>query len=639
MASRSPFLTRPFTERTAWARNLAAPVRDFLNTESAGAVALLGAAVAALAWANSPWPDSYESFWSTELSIRVGSEGISLELREWVSEGLMAFFFLVVGLEARREFDIGSLRERRRILLIAISALGGMAVAVLIYMAFNTGGAGADGWGAAMSTDTAFALGVLALVAPGATRLRVRLLTLVVIDDLVALLVIATVYTEEVDVVALTVALALFGLLLALRYAPLGWRAPAAALCGVGVWVALHESGVDPLLAGLAVGLAISAYPPARTDLERVTELARSLREQPTPELARSAQLGVTSAVSANERLQYRLHPWTSFVIVPLFALANTGTHIDGALLTDAMTSPITLGIFFGYVVGKPVGLVAGAWLGTRAWLTGLRPALSWPEILGAGAVAGIPFTVSLLIANIAFDGRQLEEATLGVLGAAVAASLVSRLVFRAIAGMPTEARARQLQGTAEDLLDLSEDVDPERDHVRGPESAPVTLVEYGDYECRYCGQAEVVIRELLDEFGDELRYVWRHLPLNDVHPNTQMAAEAAEAAASQGAFWPMHDRLLASQDRLTPLDLGRHAEDLGIDVDRFWDELRRREHADRVAEDVASADTSGVAGTPSFFINGRRHQAAYDLDTLSAAVRAAQDRVRLREQAQSPAA
>jgi protein-disulfide isomerase len=169
--------------------------------------------------------------------------------------------------------------------------------------------------------------------------------------------------------------------------------------------------------------------------------------------------------------------------------------------------------------------------------------------------------------------------------------------------------------------------VHPERDHIRGPDSAPVTLVEYGDYECPYCGQAELVIRELLDEFGDELRYVWRHLPLSDVHLNAQMAAEATEAAGSQGAFWPMHDKLLAAQDELTAQDLKRHAEGLGLDVDRFWDELRRREHAERVADDVASADTSGVAGTPSFFINGRRHHGAYDVATLSAAVRAARAR------------
>ena len=192
--------------------------------------------------------------------------------------------------------------------------------------------------------------------------------------------------------------------------------------------------------------------------------------------------------------------------------------------------------------------------------------------------------------------------------------------------------RARQLVGTAEELVDLSDDVDPDRDHIRGSENAPVTLVEYGDYECPYCGQAEVVIRELLDSFGDDLRYVWRHLPLNDVHPHAQMAAEAAEAAAAQGAFWEMHDKLLDHQDALTPPDLGRYAEELGLDVERFWDELRRREHAPRVAEDVASADASGVAGTPTFFINGRRHQGAYDIETLTEAVQKARHRARLRE-------
>ena len=634
MASRPNVLSRPFTGHTAWARNLAAPVRDFLSTESAGAVALLCAAVAALVWANSPWSDTYDSFWGTELSIRVGSEGISLDLRQWVSEALMTFFFLVVGLEARRELDLGALRERRRLGALAVAAVGGMAVAVLIYLAFNAGGGGAHGWGAAMSTDTALALGVLALVAPRATRLRVRLLTLVVIDDLAALLVIATVYADEIDAVALAVAAGLFVALLALRYAPVAWRPPAAGLLGVGLWIALYESGVDPLLSGLAVGLVVSAYPPARTDLERVTERTRSFREQPTPELARSAQLSVTSAISTNERLQYRLHPWTSFVIVPLFALSNIGIHVDGELLGDAVTSPITWGIVLGYVVGKPVGIVLGAWLGSRPWFLGVRPTLSWPVIFVAGTVAGIPFTVSLLIAGIAFDGPQLEEAKLGVLAAAILAALVSWVVIRVIARLPDEVRARQLLATADDLLDLSDEVDPERDHVRGPDSAPVTLVEYGDYECPYCGQAEIVVRQLLDEFGDELRYVWRHLPLSDVHFNAQMAAEATEAAGAQGAFWPMHDKLLTSQDELTARDLKRHAEDLGLDVERFWDELRRREYAERVSEDVASADTSGVAGTPSFFINGRRHQGAYDVNTLSRAVRAARARARLRETA-----
>jgi Na+/H+ antiporter NhaA len=620
--------SRPaFSERTAWARNVASPVRDFLNTESGSAIVLLAATVAALLWANSPGSSSYESVWTTKLSIQLGADGISLELREWINQGLMTLFFLVVGLEAKRELDLGALRERQRLALPALAAPGGMAVAVLIYLAFNAGGPGAQGWGAAMSTDTAFALGVLALVAPRAERLRVRLLTLLVIDDLVALLVIATVYTEDVELVPLALAAAFFAALIALRFAPATVRGPAVAILGAGLWVSLFESGVDPVIAGLAIGLVTSAYPPGRSALERVTELTRSFREQPTPELARSAQLGVTSAISPNERLQYRLHPWTSFVIVPVFALANAGIEIDSDLLGDALTSPITLGIVFGYVVGKPLGAIAAVWLGTR--LGGLQRTLGWPAIVGVGAIGGIGFTVALLISSLAFEGSALEEAKLGVLSAAILASLVSWAVFRVIRMLPESVRVRQLAGTADDLLDLSEDVDPERDHIRGPDAAPVTLVEYGDYECPYCGRAEVVIRELLDSFGDELRYVWRHLPLSDVHSHAQMAAEAAEAAGSQGRFWEMHDRLLADQDELTPTDLTRHAEELGLDVERFWDELRTRDHAPRVDRDVGSADASGVAGTPSFFINGRRHSGAYDLATLTAAVKAAEARAR----------
>jgi Na+/H+ antiporter NhaA len=613
--------------RTAWARNLAAPLRDFMRTETGGAIVLLVATVAALAWANSPWWTSYEDVWTTPLAITLGHSGISMDLRHWVNEGLMTFFFLVVGLEAKRELDIGQLRERRRLAIPLIAALGGMTLPVLIYLAFNAGGPGAHGWGAAMSTDTAFALGLLALVAPGATRLRVRLLAIAVFDDLLALLVIAVAYTEHVEVLPLAVAAALFAVLLALRYAQGPWRGVAAAVAGVAMWGALLKSGIDPIIAGLAVGLVTSAYPPARADLEQVTELTRSFREQPTPALARSAQRGVASALSPNERLQYDLHPWTSFAIVPLFALANAGVHVDGGLLGRALTSPVTLGIVLGYVVGKPLGILGATALAARLWPGGVRLALSWPVIAAGGVVAGIGFTVSLLISSLAFQGALLEEAKLGVLAAAVLASVGGWAAVRVIARLPATLRARQLSRTAEDLVDLSDDVDPERDHVRGANDAPVTLVEYGDYQCPYCGQAEIVIRELLASFGDDLRYVWRHLPLNDVHANAQMAAEAAEAAAEQGAFWAMHDTLLNHQGELTPSDLGRYAEELGLDVDRFWDGVRRRRYADRITDDVGSADASGVAGTPSFFINGRRHQGAYDVATLTSAVRSAQRR------------
>ncbi|MDQ4048299.1 MAG: Na+/H+ antiporter NhaA [Actinomycetota bacterium] len=595
---------------------------------------LLLATVAALLWANSPWWGSYESFWTTRLSIRLGDGGISMDLRHWVNEGLMTFFFLVVGLEAKRELDTGELRERHRMTIPVVAALGGMMFPIAIYLAFNAGGSGAHGWGAAMSTDTAFALGVLALVAPGGTRLRVRLLTLAVVDDLVALLVIATVYANDLSLVPLAVAAGLFCLLFPLRYAPPRWRRQAAAVLGLALWAALYKSGIEPVIAGLAVGLVTSAYPPARSDLERAMELTRSFREQPTPELARSAQMSVASAISANDRLQYRLHPWTSFVIVPLFALANAGIHVDAELLGDAASSPVTLGILLGYVVGKPLGILFATWLASRSWLGGGRRTLSWPTTAGGGAVAGIGFTVSLLISSLAFEGRQLEEAKLGVLAAAVFASLLAAGLFRAIARLPEPMRARQLLATADDLQDLSDDVDPDRDHIRGSQSAPVALVEYGDYECSYCGQAEVVIRELLDSFGDDLRYVWRHLPLSDVHPNAQVAAEAAEAAAAQGLFWDMHDSLLDHEGELTPSDIGRCAEVIGLDVERFWNDLRHREHAGRVAEDVASADASGVAGTPTFFINGRRHPGAYDVASLTDAVQKARARARLSDHA-----
>src|SRR3954452_17434357 len=616
---------------TAWARNLAAPVRDYLSTETGGAAVLLGATIAALLWANSPWPDSYESFWTTELAIRLGDSGIAMDLREWVNSGLMTLFFLVVGLEAKRELDLGQLRERSRIAIPVVAALGGMALPVAIFLALNAGNPTAQGWGAAMSTDTAFALAVLALLAPAGTRARVQLLTLAIVDDLVALVVIAIAYTDHVEIGPLLIGIGLFVVLaLTLRFAPNRVVLPAGALLGLGIWLALYKSGIDPIIAGLAVGLLVSAYQPVREDLERVVERVRSFREQPTPELARSAQRDVASAISPNERLQYGLHPWTSFVIVPMFALANTGVHIDGDLLAGAATSSVTLGIFFGYLLGKPIGITFATWLASR-W-HGVQPAVSWPVTFLGGAVGGIGFTVSLLISSLAFSGQRLAEAKIGVLAAAVAATVFAWSVRQLIKRVPEPVRARQLSGTADDLVDLFDDVDPERDHIRGPDAAPVTLLEYGDYECPYCGQAEVVVRELLDSFGDDLRYVWRHLPLSDVHPNAQMAAEATEAAAADGRFWELHDTLLDHQGDLTPPDIGRYAQELGMDVEGFWDDVRHRKHAERVAEDVASADASGVAGTPTFFINGKRHNGAYDVAHLTDAVQKARRGVRLRQ-------
>jgi protein-disulfide isomerase len=394
----------------------------------------------------------------------------------------------------------------------------------------------------------------------------------------------------------------------------------------VAAWIAFFKSGIDPVVDGLAVGLMTCAYPAPRADLERATDLFRLFREQPTPELARSASTGLSLALSPNERLQQLLHPWTSYVIVPLFALSNAGVTISPSFLAKAYTSPITLGILLGYVVGKPIGIAGTSWLVTRISHDRLRPPVGWASVTGAGAIAGIGFTVSLLIASLAFSGAQLEEAKLGVLSAALCASGLTWLVFRVTEMLPKPLKLRALLGTAEVITDLAVPVDPDRDHLRGPRESPVTVVEYGDFECPYCGQAEPAVRALLADFGD-VRYVWRHLPLTDVHPRAELAAEAAEVAAKQGAFWEMHDLLFRHQDALKPQDLVGYARELGLNAEKFAEDLRKHAGAPRVAADVDSADLSTVSGTPTFFINGRRHYGAYDIDTLSAAVKAARAR------------
>jgi protein-disulfide isomerase len=455
--------------------------------------------------------------------------------------------------------------------------------------------------------------------------LRAFLLTVAVVDDLVSLCVIAVAYTERVELMALLVAVGIIGVILLVRAANVS-PGLVYGLLAVAAWGAVDKSGVDPVVVGLVMGLLTYAYPAARGDLERATDLFRLFREQPTPQLAQSARVGLASAISPNERLQLLYHPWTSYVIVPLFALSNAGIPISGHFLAQAFTSPITLGILFGYLAGKPIGVLGVSWLVTRLSRGRLRPPVGWAAVAGAGTIAGIGFTVSLLVATLAFTGAQLEEAKLGVLTAALCSSVLTWTVFKATALLPKRLRIRAVLGVAETIVDLAVPVDPDRDHLRGPHSSPVTVVEYGDFECPYCGQAEPVVRELLADFGD-VRYVWRHLPLTDVHPRAQAAAEASEAAARQGAFWEMHDLLFDHQGDLRAPDLVRYAEQLGLDVERFREDLRRHVGAARIAEDVDSADLSGVSGTPTFFVNGRRHYGAYDIETLSAAVRAARAR------------
>jgi Na+/H+ antiporter NhaA len=608
-----------------WTRNRQTPLRRFLRTQTGSAAVLLGATIAALVWANVS-PSTYQAVWHTQLSIRLGGAGLSQDLHGWVNSGLMAFFFFVVGLEARREFDLGELRERSRLTMPVLAGLGGMVVPIAIFLIFNAGRPSAHGWGTAMSTDTAFALGILALVGRRAPdRMRTFLLTFAVVDDLAALAIIAVFYSHHISLPALLAGLATFAVVFAVRAAGVRRGVVYLAL-GVVAWAAFMRSGVDPVVVGLVMGLFTQAYPAARGDLELATERFRLFREQPTPELARVASISLSASISPNERLQETFHPWTSYVIVPLFALANAGVQISGPFLAQAFTSPVTLGILAGYVLGKPLGITGTSILVT--WLSKgrLRPPVGWASIIGAGTIAGIGFTVSLLIASLAFTGPELAEAKVGVLAAALCAAILTSVVFRVTDLLPKRARIRALLGTSEVIVDLAVPVDPDRDHIRGPMSAPVTVVEYGDFECPYCGRAEPSVRALLADFGD-VRYVWRHLPLTDVHPHAQLAAEATEAAAAQDSFWEMHDLLLDHQDALKPADLMRYAGQIGLDAEQFAGDLRKHNGRGRVAEDVDSADLSSVSGTPTFFVNGQRHYGTYDIATLSAAVKAARVR------------
>ena len=603
-------------------RRLATPLREFIATENSSAIALLAATVVALVWANSPWADGYEAFWGTELAITLGGDELSLDLRHWINDGLMALFFFVAGLEIRRELDMGELRERKRVATSVVAAVGGMVVPAALYLLVNAGEPSAGGWGIVMGTDTAFAMGVLALVAGRFTALvRIFLLTVVIIDDIIALTVIALVYTDDLSLWALGVAVGLFAVILVMR--SVGVRNGVAYfLVGMLLWLATLASGVHATIAGVAMGVLATAYPPSQSDLQRTGALWRMFREQPTPEFARTASRSMLTTISPNERLQYLFHPWVSYVIVPLFALANAGVLINREALSEALASPITLGVILGLVVGKPVGIIGFTWLATRNWLGRLPQTVPWPALIGAGVVAGIGFTVSLLIADLSFVGTDLENAKLGILAASVLASLLAWIAFKPLARVPVSVSDREHARRAEEPVDLSDPVDPEVDHVRGPGDARVTLVEYGDFQCPYCGRAESVTRELLRTFGEEVAFVFRHLPLVDVHESAELAAEAAEAAGAQGMFWEMHDLLLDNQGELDFDDLIGYATRLGLDVDRFTQDLMSRRHSMRVARDIESADESGVAGTPTFFINGRRHYGAYDVASLTEAFR-----------------
>jgi Na+/H+ antiporter NhaA len=591
---------------------LSAPLRSFVSTESGSARLLLAAAVVGLLFANSPWSAAYESVWRTDASIRVGSASLTMDLGHWVNDGLMAVFFFVVGLEVRREFSIGELTHRRRIVLPLVAGIGGMILPALLYLAATPSGPAARGWGVVIGTDTAFLLGALALVGPSSsTQLRIFLLTLTVMDDIVAVTVIGVAYSDAVTPFPLAVAFGCLALLALMSRLGV-WRSSPYVVVVIVLWLATVQSGVHAAIAGMLAGLLVPAWAPRRQEVEGAATLFRAFRQSPLPSVGYSAKLGLARAISVNERLQTVLHPWGSFVIVPLFALANTGVDLRGGVLTDSLRSRVTWGVALGLVVGKFAGIGLGALGAVRLRLARLPQGVGPGQVAGGAALSGVGFTVALLIIGLAFDTPALrDQATVGVLLSAVLAVALGWLVFRGAAVFHGER-------TAELPMLLDPPVDAGRDHIRGPADAPLTLVEFADFECPFCARATGVGRELRDHFGDELRYVFRHLPLPDVHPHAELAAIAAEAAGVQGRFWEMHDLLFARQDELEAEDLVGYAAELGLDVEQFVRNLYDERHARRIRDDVASAEASGARGTPTFFVGTRRHVGPYDSATLT---------------------
>lgn len=341
-------------------------------------------------------------------------------------------FFFSVGLEISREMTLGELRDARAGAAPAVAALGGLAVPAGLYLLFTAGGPGAGAWGIAISTDTAVLLGVLALVGPRCPdQLRLFLLALALVDDIGAVAAIAIFYTESVNLTALLLAGGLFGGLLALRFARF-WRTPIYVLIGVVMWLAVLESGVHPSVVGVAMGLLVNAYAPRRHDIARVQVLGRSFLMDPTADRALAAQSGLVDAVSPNERLQLRIQPWSSYVIVPLFVLANAGVVLSGETLAAAARSPITWGIVVGLTVGKLIGVTAGTWVALRTRLGVVPDTLRWGQLIGGAGLSGIGFTVALFVTDLALDDDALvNQAKIGILTGSLLAGVIGWSIFR----------------------------------------------------------------------------------------------------------------------------------------------------------------------------------------------------------------
>lgn len=575
---------------------------------------LVGVAIAMI-WANIPG-ETYEHFWELPLALSAGDASFTFTTHALVNEGLMTLFFFLVGLEVKRELVIGELTDRSRALVPIAAAVAGLIVPAAIFLAMNLmPGGQPQAWGVVISTDTAFLLGALALIGPKfPARLRTFLLTLAVVDDIGALLVIGLFYNSGIDPVPFIVAIVLMVLIALVRFLPDG-RGFAYAVLGAGLWGAIFLAGVHPTLAGVAVALLIPVFPPRRTDVEQAAQLSQAFRESPNPTYAAAVTRSLRESISINERIDRGWRPYISFLILPLFALANAGVHIDPQTLGDALVSPVAWGIVAGLVIGKFLGITGGTALVRVLGRGQLAPGLTMHRVAGGAALSGIGFTISLFLVPIAIQDAETQNiARVAIL----AASVVAFLFGWALIAIGDRVSPPQAIG-----LKLARPVDPDRDHVKGSMDAPYEIVEYGDYECPFCSRATGSVDQVRDHFGDRIRWVWRHFPLESVHEHALEAAQAAEAAGKQGQYFQMAAKLFAHQDHLERDDLFRYAEMLGLDPDRFAEDFSSPKVARRIQDDRLDAELMDLNATPTFFVNGVRHKGPWDSRSLIRALEA----------------
>lgn len=591
-------------------------IPSLLQSESSGAIMLVLATVIALGWANLS-PEGYDAFWHVDIALAVGDGALSMSLQHWVNDAAMVLFFFLVTLEVKKDIVLGELRDWRRASLPVLAALCGLAVPAVLFVAMTAGTADVGAWGVVISTDTAFVVGILAAFGSRVpVALRVFLLTLAVVDDVGALAVIAVVYTEDLNFWWL-VAAAVVTLLIWLVARARVWRASAYIALGILLWFAILQSGVHATIAGVVLALMLPVFPPKREAIDRAEALTTGFRRTPNAERGIAAAEGILSSVSINDRFQLSLDRLVALVIVPVFALANAGVLITPQSLEHAFSSQLTWGVIVGLVVGKFLGVTVSVAVGRRLRIGELPEALHLRHIASGSLLTGIGFTISLFIVDLAIDDPVAQsDARIGIL---TASALAAGLAVLALALV-----SRYDAAHAPDRIALNRPVDPERDHVRGPESATYTLVEYGSFGGVDDLSTEEVLTQVLDYFEGDLRHVFRHVPpMEEGAP--EQTAEALESVAGQDRrlFWPMRHELnqISETRALDARELLRAAVNVGANLSRVESDLRMGTRRARVQEDYMDAESLGIRRGPVLFVNGLIYEGEFAPEPIIAEI------------------